>query len=114
MIVRTLAMTIPKRRARWRTAFTVSLLVWLTLACGIRQDEFVCESAVSRLQGCCPGFSGSSIDCTYVPPKACTGPVYPEIDDAQGECIEGRSCAELVAMGSCERAVNNPRGGLCP
>ena len=89
----------------------MALVVGLLLACGgIRQDEFICENAVAHLTDCCPGFSPSTIECHY--DTSCLGTTYPELDETQGECILGESCAALGANGVCARVAALPDEGL--
>lgn len=97
------------RSPTWRSGFTVSLLVGVVLGCtGIRGDELACEDAVSHLQACCPGFTGSNVDCTYEPGGCGNSPVYPELSVDQSACIRGESCDELRAAGVCARAIAMP------
>jgi hypothetical protein len=102
---------------RWRSGFTLSLLVAVVLGCtGIREDELACETAVAHLQQCCSGYTGSNIDCVYSDSCSTT---YPQIDDSQSACIRGESCDGLVATGVCTRAaaLTSSGGGtvtVCP
>ena len=90
---------------RWRSGFTVSLLVGVLLGCtGIREDELACEDAVSHLQACCQGFTGSNVDCTYEEGGCKENAVFPEISVSQSACIRSESCAELRSTGVCARA----------
>jgi hypothetical protein len=83
----------------------------MVLACGaIRQDEFICENAVSHLQECCPGFDPTRIVCSY--DTGCGVTTYPELDETQGQCILGDSCQALVANGVCDRVAALPDEGL--
>ena len=86
------------------------LSVYATIACtGIRQDEYLCENAVSHLVQCCPRVAVSSINCTYTPPDGCNrSAVEPDIAPDAAECILHRSCEELQADGACDHA------GACP
>ncbi len=94
----------------WSRGFTVSLVVGTVLACGdIREDEFLCENAVSHLQQCCPGFR-AAIDCSYV--QGCDDTTYPELDSIQSECIFQASCADLRQRGVCELAAQLPDNGI--
>jgi hypothetical protein len=94
-----------KKPFRCGRAFTLSLLVGVLLACGIRQDEFDCENAAAHLQECCSGFSATMIECTYSP--YCTT-TYPEIDIADSDCIRNESCEDLIGTGVCGRALQLP------
>jgi hypothetical protein len=97
------------KQSWWRRGFTLSLAVGALLACGIRQDEFDCENAVAHLQECCPGFSGSSVSCTYNA-GACGGTTYPALDITTSDCIRQASCGTLVSQGICDRAMRAPLG----
>jgi hypothetical protein len=106
-------MTPPSRpsRRRGRGALTITLLVAVLLGCtGIRQDEFVCEDAVSHLQECCPGFQAGNVDCSYDPGGCESNAIYPEISIAQSACIRGESCNTLRSTGVCGRALAVPAG----
>ena len=96
----------------WSPGFTLSLVVGTLLACGsIRQDEFICENAVSRLQECCPGFDAHAIVCTY--DQGCVGgATYPELDSTQSDCILSDSCEVLRNSGVCGRVAALPAEGL--
>jgi hypothetical protein len=91
---------------RWRRIVTVLLVVDATMACaGIRQDEYLCENAVSHLTQCCPGFPANQVDCTYVPAQGCEShEVDPQIGPSTAECILHKGCADLQAEGSCDDA----------
>src|SRR5258708_2675951 len=94
---------------KWRSGFTVSLLGGVVLGCtGIREDELACEDAVSHLQGCCRGFTGSNVDCSYEAGGCGVNAIYPELSVSQSECIRGESCASLRATGVCSRAIAMP------
>ena len=100
-----------KKSSRWSSGFTVSLVVAALLACGsIRQDEFLCENAVSHLQGCCPGFNAGAVECHF--DNGCLETTYPELDETQSNCILGESCATLRAAGVCDRVAALPDEGL--
>jgi hypothetical protein len=101
----------PQSRWGWRGGLTVALLVGVLLGCtGIREDEFVCEDAVSHLQQCCPGFVAGNVDCSYEPAGCEENPVYPEISISESTCIRGESCNELRSTGVCTRAIAVPAG----
>jgi hypothetical protein len=91
----------------YRTAFALALFVGVGLACNIRQDEFLCENAVSHLQKCCEGFTASHISCKY-DDSGCGGTIYPEFNVDQSNCILAESCATLVSSGACSRATALP------
>ncbi len=112
-------MTIESRASRlpWRPrpsgGMTAALLLFVLLGCtGIREDELACEDAVSHLQGCCSGFTGSNVDCTYEA-GGCSGEgaVNPELDVTQSACIRGETCEQLRSTGVCARAAAIPGAG---
>jgi len=105
-------MTIKSRTWRPSGGITAALLLFVLLGCaGIREDELACEDAVSHLQGCCSGFTGSNVDCTYEAGGCGEGAVYPELDVRQSACIRGESCAQLRSTGVCARAAAIPSRG---
>ena len=94
-----------------RRGFTLSLAIGMVFACGeIRQDEFICENAVSHLQECCPGFDPTRVACSY--DTGCGITTFPELDSTQGQCILGDSCQALVTNGVCSRVAALPDMGL--
>jgi hypothetical protein len=86
----------------------LAFVVGIGLACGIRQDEFLCENAVSHLQNCCQGFTGRNIACKY-DDQGCQETIYTEFNVDQSKCILAESCATLVSSGVCSRAAALPR-----
>jgi hypothetical protein len=88
----------------------VSLVVGTVLACSsIREDEFLCENAVSHLKACCPAFQ-AAIACNYV--QGCDESTYPDLDLAQSNCILDQPCDILRRNGVCESVAQLPDGGL--
>jgi hypothetical protein len=95
-----------RKPLRWSRGFTLSLFVAVTLACGVRQDEFDCENAVAHLRQCCPGFNPSAVQCNYIPAQGCDDTTtYPEYDIVESDCIRAESCSALIATGVCDRAT---------
>jgi len=86
----------------WSRGFTLSLFVAITLACGIRQDEFDCENAYAHLQQCCTGVALPPITCRYVAGGCDEGPTYPDLSIAESDCIRSQSCDVVRATGMCE------------
>ena len=90
----------------WRigTALVTAGSLAVVFACGgpLRQDELDCEEAVAVLEGCCPGFVGSLLECQYT--SDCGGTRYPAIPEDQASCIRRESCDELKSTGVCQRA----------
>jgi hypothetical protein len=89
----------------WSRGFTLSLFVLITLACGIRQDEFVCEDAHSHLQQCCAGTTLPVITCRYEAGGCAEGPTYPDLSIAMSACIRSESCDTLRDTGMCEKVA---------
>ncbi len=91
---------------KWRTGFTASLLVLVIFGCtGIREDELDCENAVSHLIDCCPGFTGSNINCTDEGGACDRGSIPTELTTDQSSCIRGESCDDLRSSGVCARMI---------
>jgi hypothetical protein len=89
----------------WSRGFTLSLFVAITLACGIRQDEFDCEDAYSHLQQCCSHATLPTITCRYEAGGCEEGPTYPALDIAVSDCIRSQSCDVIRATGMCEAVL---------
>jgi hypothetical protein len=86
----------------WSRGFTLSLFVAITLACGVRQDEFDCENAYSHLQQCCSNATLPTISCRYEAGGCDVGPTYPDLGIAVSDCIRSQSCDVLRATGMCQ------------
>jgi hypothetical protein len=95
-----------RRAGHCGSALITAGAVALLFACGdaLQQDELDCEEAVSRLEGCCPGFNTVGLRC--IDQQSCDTSEYPDISEQQSACIRAESCQELVATGVCERAQN--------
>lgn len=91
---------------RITSSLVVGLGIAVLFACGdpLRQDELDCEEAVSVLEGCCPGFQSSELQCVYQAPQGCGPTTYPAITEDESTCIRGESCSLLVSSGVCARA----------
>ncbi len=91
-------------KRRVGTAFITAGTFAVLFACGdpLLQVELDCEEAVSVLEGCCPGFAGSQLQCQYN--SDCSQTTYPAISQDQSACIRGESCDELKSTGVCDRA----------
>jgi hypothetical protein len=88
---------------RPRVVLLAALLVGAVVCCvGIREDELLCEEAAAHLADCCPGFAVSSLSCSYN--SGCGSTTYPALSVQQSQCINGESCAALVADNVCQRA----------
>ncbi len=111
-----------KKPSRWSIGFTVAVLLGVALGCGIREDEYSCEDAVSHLKECCPGFFEENVSCTYTAAQGCGDmTVYPDFSVSESNCIRSQSCAALVGNHVCDRALKlTPTGGtttdrgVCP
>jgi hypothetical protein len=92
------------RPGRVGTAFVTAGTFAVLFACGgpLLQVELDCEEAVSVLDGCCPGFAGSQLQCNYK--SDCSGTTYPAISQSDSACIRSESCSELKSTGVCDRA----------
>jgi len=90
---------------RLTSSVVVGLGIAVLFACGnpLQQNELDCEEAVSVLEGCCPGFQSSQLQCIYND-QGCAGTTYPAISEDDSTCIRGESCAQLVSTGVCTRA----------
>ena len=81
----------------------LAVLVGAVVCCvGIREDELLCEEAAAHLANCCPGFTVSSLACSYN--SGCGTTTYPALSVEASQCINGESCAALVAGNVCQRA----------
>ncbi len=81
----------------------VGLVCFPPTACTVRSDEFLCEDAVAKIDGCCSPGSTSNLRCEYEA-HYCTSPVLPSFDERQSRCILSASCSELRG-GACVRGV---------
>jgi hypothetical protein len=85
-----------------------------------REDTILCEEALAHLKTCCPGFVGSQIACNYYyssfSDDGCDATAaeltLPSLDIAQSTCIDGMTCAALLASGVCASAESP--GANCP
>lgn len=88
---------------RHRVVLLTVLLAGAVVCCvGIREDELLCEEAAAHLASCCPGFDVSSLSCSYN--SGCGSTTYPALSIPGSQCINGESCATLVATDVCQRA----------
>lgn len=83
----------------------VGVVAFPPTACTVRDDEFLCEDAVAKLEGCCPSATVDPGMCTFQEGTCSSPAVYPKIGETQARCIIGSSCSE-VRRGAC--------GGGCP
>lgn len=87
----------------------------LALVAGcIREDEFACEDAVSRVARCCSDFPSHVFQCQAVFDLAGNMITAPDVTVAEAHCIVGRSCDSLVAAGYCFPTVNDSGHYLFP
>jgi hypothetical protein len=84
------------------------VLVPMTVRCGgdgFRADELACLRASVKISTCCPRLPPLDSACEFQEGGGCAAPspaVLPALTEAQGECLEAKSCAEYVAAGMCE------------
>ncbi len=102
----------PARRARGAPAVgaratsvaVIVLLVLAAYACGeIRPDEIECEEAVAHLSHCCPTVDARGWNCEYQ--TTCGETLRPSFSIKTAQCIRKDSCVDLVASGTCARAL---------
>ena len=93
-------------------AIVTAIVISLGVSCnGFREDEIECEQAVVHLRDCCPGFKASAVDCSYSEETGCdnvTHYTFPAISIADSQCLQQKSCAELVD-GYCAQAQSAQR-----
>ena len=90
------------RRSRYVALLVVLLFAGAT--CGIREDELLCEEAISRIAGCCPTFPAHQFNCTYSN-FSCGGQPsenFPDLRITTSRCILDLSCETIRARGLCE------------
>ena len=74
----------------------------IVLSCGsIRDDELVCEEAVSRLEDCCPSFEPRRFSCD----RGGCNPNVPALDERAADCVRERACGDLQSKGICENLI---------
>lgn len=97
------------RRTVAVAAVVFGIIINLGVSCnGFREDEIECEQAISHIQACCPGFRAKEIDCSYSDRIDCndnvTGAEYPALSIEDSECLQNKTCAQLIDNGDCTRA----------
>ena len=113
----------PWRQTLLRAAGFAWILVPLTCS-GIHDDELRCEEAVAHLQGCCPNFRATKINCQDTTSCGNTT-ARPQLTLDQSNCILDRSCDDLnkdvsgqgPTCGRADTATANVMTGtlsLCP
>ena len=76
-------------------------VVAVVLSCGeIREDEMLCEEAVSRLDECCPEIDPRRLNCIYQ--DGCGTDLTPVFTAAASECLRDRGCDDLKSRGVCD------------
>jgi hypothetical protein len=65
----------------------------------IDESEFKCETALSPVEACCPGFDPTSYRCIN---EGCGAGVEPDLSIADADCIRQKSCDDLKAEGYCD------------
>ncbi len=80
------------------------VLVGVALSCGsVREDELLCEEAVSLLEDCCASLDPRRLNCEYQ--TSCASSNVPVVTERAADCIRARSCADLRTRGTCETLV---------
>ena len=89
------------RRLRALLPFILLLLPFIfpPTACAVRSDEFLCEDAVAKLQGCCANGTAETYQCNFV--QGCTTTTYPDFDEPTVRCIISASCSQLQSGTVC-------------
>lgn len=82
----------------------VGVVAFPPTACTVRSDEFLCEDAVAKIQGCCPRITYGLDACTYVEASCSHDAVFPGIGEPEARCIIAASC-DQVRGGACGRAA---------
>lgn len=88
----------------------VAVVLGLAVSCnGFREEEIACEQAVIHLHDCCPAFNPTAaFSCSYSEQRGCDRTdtyEYPALTLDDSQCIQTKSCSELVSSGACSRAV---------
>jgi len=91
-------------RALRAGGFALALL-FLMADDGIGRDEFQCELAVVHLTDCCPGLSASMLSCVR---GGCDSQLSPDLPEDRSECLQQKSCDELIQLGACDTATWQP------
>lgn len=88
-----------RRRITGPIAFAA--VVAVVLSCGeIREDEMLCEEAVSHLEECCPDIDPRRFNCIHQ--EGCGRDLDPVLTRAASECVSGRDCDDLRSRGVCD------------
>lgn len=93
-------LVIPRPRLRARRP--VALLAVAFAFCGFTEEAVLCEEAAAHLSECCPSFEPTFLRCET--PSFPTGCAEVDAKTEESRCIVKRSCAELRADGTCDRA----------
>jgi hypothetical protein len=76
-------------------------VVAVVLSCGeIREDEMLCEEAVSRLDECCPEIEPRRLNCIHQ--EGCGNDLEPIFTPAASDCLRDRPCDVLRTQGICD------------
>jgi hypothetical protein len=90
----------------------VALLAIAFAFCGITEEAVLCEESAAHLSECCPFFRPHFLKCET--PSFPTGCAEVDVESDQARCILGRSCSELQADGTCDRALSQWTEGETP
>jgi hypothetical protein len=80
----------------------VALLAIAFAFCDLSEDAVLCEESAAHLSECCPGFAPRFLNCDTPELVGCS---MVDVQSDQARCILSRSCAQLRADGTCDRAI---------
>lgn len=84
-----------------RRCLAFGAVVAVVLSCGeIREDEMLCEEAVSHLEECCPTIDPRRLNCVY--DQGCGTDLVPVLTPDASECLSATGCADLQSRGICD------------
>lgn len=76
-------------------------VVAVALSCGeIREDEMLCEEAVSHLEDCCPNIDPRRFNCVH--DEGCGTQLFPVLEPQAADCVRNASCRDLQNKQICD------------
>jgi hypothetical protein len=78
----------------------IGIILFLLLG-AFDEKNIECEEAIAHLQDCC-----DDLDARYVCESGCVGTTLPL---KESNCIQDRTCSELISAGVCERVTQLSR-----
>lgn len=88
-------------RLRPTGPIALAAVVAVVLSCGeIREDEMLCEEAVSRLDECCSEIDPRRLNCVYQ--DGCGTELRPIFSPSASDCLRDRPCDVLRERGICD------------